>query len=214
MVFLPRNGPITTQSKTPLGDMSENRFREVLPGTGGDTTEELSEEVIFDMLQNSRRRYSIDYLKQENSPVELRTLVDQIAAWETDKEPWEVSSNERQRVHVSLLQSHIPALSEAGLVQYDREAKTLKLTEQAESLDMYLEVFPEGDIDWGEYYWGVLLFNTAIFGLAWFDFHPFGAIPAGAWVIFVPTVFLLAATLHYWVQQKHQLGSGLPPNSH
>lgn len=194
--------------------MSENRFRDVLTGTGTDNTQELSEEIIFDMLQNSRRRYSIDYLKQANSPVELRKLVDQIAAWETDKETWEVSSNERQRVHVSMLQSHIPALSEAGLIQYDREAKTLKLTEQARGLDMYLEVVPEGDIDWGEYYWGVLLFNTAIFGLAWFDFYPFGAIPTAVWVIFVPTVFLLAAALHYWVQQKHQLGSGPPPNSH
>lgn len=175
---------------------------------------DLPEDLIFDVLQNSRRRFAIHFLKQADTPVEIRELVDHIAAWETDKETWEVATHERQRVHVSMLQSHVSALVEAGMVTFDEEANEVGLTERARELDIYLEIVPEGDIDWSEYYLGIALFNAVILGLAWLDVYPFGAIPEGAWIVFVPGVFLLASALHYWYQQKHQLGSGPPPTRH
>lgn len=175
--------------------------------------DQLSEETIFDVLRNRRRRYSLHYLKQENGPVDVRELVDNIAAWENDKEEWGVSNDERQRVHVSMIQSHLPAMAEAELVDFDSDEKIVELTERAREIDIYLEVVPEGDIDWGEYYLGVTLFNAVIIGLVWIDLYPFGAIPEGAWLVFIGAVFLVSAVLHHWYQQKHQLGSGPPPAS-
>lgn len=176
--------------------------------SGASTEQRLSRDTIFEILRNERRRFMLHYLKRVADPVRVSELIDQVAAWENDTDPMEVSRVARQRVHVSMLQSHLPAMSDAGLVDYDAEARTVALTPKAEELDIYLEVVPKGDIDWGEYYLGITLFNAVILGLVWIDLFPFGTISTDAWLVFVPAVFLLAAILHHWYQQTHQLGSG------
>lgn len=167
-------------------------------------------DTIFEVLRNDRRRLLLHYLKHREEAVPVREAVEQIAAWENDKAPEHVTVEERQRVHVSMLQSHLPTMESAGLVTYDQEENVIELTDRALGLDIYLEVVPEGDIDWGEYYTGVTLFNIVMLGFVWLDLYPFAMIPTVAWVVFVPVVFTIAALLHRWYQRTHQLGSGPP----
>lgn len=178
-----------------------------IPFLSTDRDRDLSRDTVFEILRNERRRFTLHYLKREGEPVPVSELIDQIAAWENGKEPWEVSNPERQRVHVSMIQSHLPAMSEADLLEYDDDTGTVSMSQKAKELDIYLEIVPKGDIDWGEYYLGVALFNAVTLGLVWADLYPFGAIPDGVWLVFVPSVFLVAAVLHHWYQRKHQLGS-------
>lgn len=190
--------------------MVVNRLGSLLPGTSTGPTDP-SLDTIFAILRNERRRYTVHYLMQVGEPVPVSDLVEAVAAWETGKDRDEISNDERQRVHVSMLQSHLPAMADANLVTVDSEAGKVGITDRATEFDIYLEVVPEGDIDWGEYYLGVTLFNAVILALVWVDLYPFGTLPVGVWIVFVPAVFLLSALLHYWYQQKHQLGSGPIP---
>ena len=59
----------------------------------------LSNGEIFDLLSNHRRRYTIHYCKQIETPVSLSDLAEQVAAWELEKDISELSSSERKRVY-------------------------------------------------------------------------------------------------------------------
>jgi len=98
----------------------------------------LSQDVIFDVLSSSRRRYVLYYLSQHEQPVELPSLAEEVAAWETESAVDELSSQERKRVYVSLYQTHIPKLEEVGLVDYDQDSGEVSLTEQSAQIQGFL----------------------------------------------------------------------------
>lgn len=99
---------------------------------------ELSQDVIFDVLSSSRRRYVLYYLSQHEEPVELPSLAEEVAAWETESTVEELSSQERKRVYVSLYQTHIPKLQEVGLVDYDQDSGEVSLTEESDQIQGFL----------------------------------------------------------------------------
>jgi hypothetical protein len=99
---------------------------------------ELSQDVIFDVLSSSRRRYVLYYLSQNEEPVELPALAEEVAAWETESTVEELSSQERKRVYVSLYQTHIPKLEEVGLVDYDQDSGEVSLTDQSSQIQGFL----------------------------------------------------------------------------
>ncbi len=99
---------------------------------------ELSQDVIFDVLSSSRRRYVLYYLSQHEEPVELPALAEEVAAWETESTVEELSSQERKRVYVSLYQTHIPKLEEVGLVDYDQDSGQVSLTDQSTQIQGFL----------------------------------------------------------------------------
>lgn len=88
--------------------------------------EELSQDLIFDLLSNPRRRFILYYLRIESGPVKLPDLAKEIAAWEYDTPIDELTDQEQKRAYVSLYQTHVPKLVEAGLVDYDTDDKTLQ----------------------------------------------------------------------------------------
>jgi hypothetical protein len=99
---------------------------------------ELSQDVIFDVLSSSRRRYVLYYLSQHEEPVELPSLAEEVAAWETESTVEELSSQERKRVYVSLYQTHIPKLQEVGLVDYDQDSGQVSLTDESDQIQGFL----------------------------------------------------------------------------
>lgn len=99
---------------------------------------ELSQDVIFDVLSSSRRRYVLYYLSQRDEPVELPSLAEEVAAWETETAVEDLSSQERKRVYVSLYQTHIPKLEEVGLVDYDQDSGDVDLTERSSQIQSFL----------------------------------------------------------------------------
>lgn len=91
----------------------------------------LSTDALFQILGNSRRRFIIRHLYREQRPVDLKEMAARIAAEEEGTSVEDVTNEERQRVYVSLYQTHLPTLTDSGLVSYDDEQKTLLLDRQA-----------------------------------------------------------------------------------
>jgi DNA-binding transcriptional ArsR family regulator len=129
--------------------------------------EKLSRDRVFDILSSPRRRYVLYYLREYGGPVELTDLAEELAAWENDTTVTEISPQARKRVYVSLYQTHVPKLDEAGLIEYDSDSGELRLSDQGSVVDPYLGTESEGR-PWYKYYLGLtltsLVFSVVVLG--------------------------------------------------
>lgn len=109
--------------------------------------EPLSQDTVFDLLSNTRRRYLLKRLSEIEGGADLGDLATDVAAMENDVSAEEVTTQQRKRTYVSLYQTHVPKLVEAGVVDYDRDAGTVQLASGVEQIAAYFdsgdgEVFP------------------------------------------------------------------------
>jgi DNA-binding transcriptional ArsR family regulator len=104
----------------------------------------LHTDEVFHLLQNKRRRRVIEYLRTHEdgreAGVDMRDVVEDIAAEEHGTSVAGLSSTERQRVYIALYQSHLPKLNDHGIIEYDQDRGWLRLTEQAEQLTPFLDI--------------------------------------------------------------------------
>lgn len=107
---------------------SENVERE-----GEPASPKLEKDLLFDLLQNNRRRAVLRTLDEEGE-LTLAELAEIIAAEENDVPPSEASESARRSVYISLYQRHVPKLADHGVVEYDREQSTVALKEPASQL--------------------------------------------------------------------------------
>jgi DNA-binding transcriptional ArsR family regulator len=106
------------------------------------------EETVFELLANARRRRSLSYLA-EHKRTTVRELADAVAAAECTDEPTDAT---RSAVYVSLRQSHLPRLAEAGLVDFDSETNEVTVRSRARGATLYLELVTSYGLTWGEWY--------------------------------------------------------------
>ena len=111
---------------------------EALPTS--ETDEQLTADVILELLANRRRRYLLYALRGRDEPIELSKLAEEVAGWEHDVHPDEVAQNEYKSVYVSSVQCHVPKLADAGVVDHDEDNHTVVLADTFEQLEPYLEV--------------------------------------------------------------------------
>ena len=174
--------------------------------------EPLDEEAIFRVLRNKRRRYALHYLKQREEVVSVGDLAEQIAAWETDTPAVEVAADDRKRVYISLLQSHLPTLEDAGMIDFDEENSVVELTDEAADVDIYVELVPEQDIQWSTYYVGVAALSAGFLGAAWAGVYPLTELQPLVWLGFVVALFASSSVVHHVHQRRSRLGhGGVPP---
>lgn len=127
------------------------------------TESELSQDVVFDILSSPRRRYVLYYLRSTGEPVQLTSLAEKVAAWENDVDPADITDQERKRVYVSLYQTHIPRLADAGFIEYDKESGQIAPADRTARIDRYLES-PDTEWPWQTIY--LLLAAASAFVLA------------------------------------------------
>lgn len=123
--------------------------------------EQLSRDRVFDILSSPRRRYVLYYLREYGGPVELTDLAEELAAWENDTTIAEISPQARKRVYVSLYQTHVPKLDEAGLIEYDPDSGELRLSDQGSVVDPYLGTQSEGR-PWYIYYLALAITSLVV----------------------------------------------------
>jgi len=99
--------------------------------------ETLTRDVVFDVLSSARRRQVLRLLKTEG-PMELTELAEHVAARENDTTVENLTKQQRKRVYVSLYQTHVPKMEDAGLVEYDQETSMVSLKARAAEIDRYL----------------------------------------------------------------------------
>ncbi|WP_231189730.1 hypothetical protein [Haladaptatus sp. DYF46] len=145
----------------------------------------LTKDKIFHILQTQRRRHALRYLKEHDTPVEMRDLAEQVAAWENDTTVQALASNERQRVYIALYQSHLPKLDEEGIIEYNKSRGIVERGQLADEFDPYLESSNDAAIDsdietdetdvqsdedrWFSYYRWATALSAGTFAAAWLN---------------------------------------------
>lgn len=123
-------------------------------------SDSLSQDRVFDILSNPRRRFVLHYLSSQSDSIPLRELADEVARWETGDET--LSPQQRKRVYVSLYQTHIPRLADAGMIEFDSESGLVELRDRAMEIDKYVKNQSD-DRRWPIYYIVVGLLGIAIY---------------------------------------------------
>jgi len=161
-------------------------------------TEQLSQDIVFDILSSSRRRYVLYYLRTIGEPVELTDLAEDVAAWENDCSVEELTTQQRKRVYVSLYQTHVPKLESVGLVEYDQDSGEVSLTNRAFQIDSYLDD-TEPTIPWQSFYLALAVISAILLALVWLNVGVFAQIPALVVSLVLIGGFLISAMTHYFV---------------
>ncbi len=127
---------------------------------------ELTEDQIFHILQNERRRNVLRYLQDTDEPVRMRDVAEQVAAWEHDTTVEALTSDQRQRVYIPLYQSHLPKLDSEAIIDYQQSRGIVERRSSAAQLEPYLDVGDDDESDdrWNDYYIGA----SALAGLLLF----------------------------------------------
>lgn len=176
-----------------------------------DETDAPTEDQVFDVLSNRRRRFALHALRRDGDTVDIGTLAEQIAAWENGTDPASVTSTERKRVYTALQQSHLPRMHEVGMVKFDKRAGTVDATDAAEEIDVYLDVVRGREIPWSTYYVGLSGLGGAILLALWAGTPPIAWLSPAAWLTLVVGAFAASSLAHVYVTRRHRLGAGDRP---
>ncbi len=171
-------------------------------------TPTIKREDIFEVLSNDRRQHVLNYMKhREGESVQLRELVDQVAAWENDTSIEELDSSARKCVYTALRQSHLPKLDEYDIVEYDPRRGEVELTEGAREVQMYLEYAPRNEIPWSHYYLGLSGVAALLTLVTWAGVGPFAGLGGLSLAAVLVALFATSAVVHTFRSRKTLLGS-------
>ena len=176
------------------------------PPAGGITSD-----VVYSLLADKRRRYTVHYLKQRGGSVSVGELAEQVAAWEYGKPIDEITSQERKRVYIALYQSHLPTLHKEGVVEYDDDRRVVELSPSMAGHEVYLEVVPKGSLPWSLFYVGLALANAVVLVLAWLDVSPFDSVPDIGWAAVILVTFAASAVVQTYQARRMRFGDEGPP---
>jgi predicted transcriptional regulator len=95
------------------------------------------ENEVYDVLRNERRRRLLRSLEDAEAEQTIGDLADRIAAAEAGES--EPPADVRQSVYVSLHQTHLPKLHDLGVLNYDRDDRTVRLLPPAEEVLIRLD---------------------------------------------------------------------------
>lgn len=158
--------------------------------------EQLTQDVMFDVLSSTRRRQVLHLLKQEG-PMELTELAEHVAAMENDTTVEELTKQQRKRVYVSLYQTHVPRLEEAGLVSYDTDTNVVELQALASDVDRYLEGDDGGR--WQYVYLALAVIGTVLVALTYANVWVFADVGTSEIAVTLIAAVALTGAAHFFV---------------
>lgn len=152
---------------------------------------DLSKDELFRILSSSRRRYIIYFLHEAEGEVSLGDLATRIAAKENDRPPEDVTDSERQRVYISLYQTHLPKLEESGIVEYDEDERLVSMTPEMRQEGFFWMRSAE-PTPWEQYYAGLGAAGWFAILLVYFQLVPLLSWPLVAVLLTVGLSVLVA----------------------
>lgn len=129
--------------------------------------QELTQDAVFDLLSNTRRRFVINYLLRQDEPVTIQQLSRDLAAWEFEVDPEDLSDQQEKRIYVALYQTHVPKLADAGVVEYDAESSLVEISDVATQLQPYIDEDTRRGRPWPWYYLGVTAVGVVLAAGVW-----------------------------------------------
>lgn len=169
---------------------------EITSVADSEEAQQLSKDVIFELLKNRRRREVLSYLLEAEETVTLGELAEQIAAWENDTEVTALSSDQRKRVYVALYQTHLPKMDDAGIVEYDQDRGLISLADNADLLMMYLDTDTHRQDRWDRWYATLSVIGAAFLTGAFLGVPPLSTVPTIGLAAVVVVSFLLLSAAH------------------
>lgn len=166
--------------------------------------EPLSQDLVFDLLSSPRRRFVLYYLRSETESMQLTDLADEVAAWEYETPVEELTEQERKRAYVSLYQTHVPKLAEAGLIDYDTDSGTIRLTDRIHEVDEYLPSEGGLDISWELLYLAWAIIGVVIYIIGLVTVSVFGAISGIVSGAIILVLFGGTALVHYYSVRRRK----------
>lgn len=100
--------------------------------------ERIPQDDMFDILGNKRRRQMLLILDSAPGPVSMSEFITRIAAAEEGTSPESVSETFYKRIQVASLQTHLPKMESAGVIERDQDERTVELTRAGATLIPYL----------------------------------------------------------------------------
>lgn len=172
----------------------------------------LARDDVFEVLSNRRRRFVLHYLRRNGARAALGPLAEHVAAWENGIDVAQVGSDARKNVYTSLQQFHLPKMEGLNLVRFDQRAGEVELTDEAEDVDLYLEVVQGYDVPWSLYYLCVGLLSGAVI-LGYASGLPIlsGLTDVGCAVFTVTAIAAMSLVHTYYTRQMRLGRGGLPP---
>lgn len=82
-------------------------------------------ETVYEMLRNHRRRCVLDYLSTHEEPIAVGKIADHLA---------DQNGEDRTSIYVTLIQSHLPRMQNAGICEYQSNRKRIELTPQGRTV--------------------------------------------------------------------------------
>ncbi|MBB6646629.1 DUF7344 domain-containing protein [Halobellus ruber] len=178
---------------------------------GSKPATELSEDELFDLLSNQRRRFAVHLLKHESETMEIGDMAEQIAAWENDIDTAELTGSERKRVYTALQQSHLPKMDRAGVVEFNKNRGVIEPTPAVEDVDLYMDVVEGKEIPWSSYYLGLSGVAVVLTGAVWVGAWPFALLPDVAWMLAAAVAFTFSAVVHKYYTAEMKVGEPEEP---
>ncbi|WP_256301008.1 DUF7344 domain-containing protein [Haloarchaeobius salinus] len=164
--------------------------------------EGLTQDVVFDILSNSRRRFILSRLQKRDEPIELMDLANQIAAWENDTTVDELTDKQSKRVYVSVYQTHVPKLESVGLITYDPDTGLIELADQAREIDRYMPDQEEEEVPWHRYYVALAGLSAAFFLLVIANVPVLGALSTPVAGVVIVVAFAMLSTVHFITNRR------------
>ncbi len=167
----------------------------------------LSENKIFELLSNRRRRFVIHALKRRQEPLEICELSAHVTAWEQGIDTEDVTYSDRRNVYSTLKRTHLPKLEKNNVITIDEEENLVEPTEAFETLDIYVEVLGSKEIPWSLYYVGLAGISLALLlavATGTPGFTVLGPLEVG---IFMVTAFAVSSVSHHFIGGHIRLGS-------
>lgn len=160
--------------------------------------EELTKEMIFDLLRNQRRRYVLHYLDTHNEIIRLGELAEALARWEHEDDTEEVyiSHRDRKRAYVSLYQTHLPKLDDAGVIKYNQPRGTIELGPMYRDIRAYLHYSDTAPVVWHRLYTGSAVLSLSLLGLIQVIPGVFDILPEVIWYVGVTIILGFVVIAH------------------
>lgn len=159
----------------------------------------LPAEQVYAILANERRRRAIEQLSSVGGTVSVNELSTLVAGHETGESP--PPTRCRESVYTSLVQTHLPKLADAGVIEYDRDSQTVELSRRARDVRLYTEVLAPGGATWSELYRALAVGSLLVVLAALLGVPFVSAVDPVLWTSLALGAFAAASAAQLWVNR-------------
>lgn len=108
--------------------------------------DEYVRQTALAILRNPHRRFVLAHLNGQAGPLSTQQLAQSIIDWETDGSKTTPNGQDVEEVAIRLHHEHLPALTEAGVIDYDWEQHEVTEWRHPNLGEEWLTSFPIEDL--------------------------------------------------------------------